>query len=189
MTALDCPQAAVKSLRYTWYPLSFLSTTVQCYLGCYSVLSPTKSFLMVFMNFFYAQNFMQLFLFGWKLLSVFYLQILHWSDHKEECKRLEQQMKCVDILNDFPFTFSQEASLQVIISGLILCSSDYIDFPNLFVKSARPLKRRLGVYSWAKGASIKWECGCMNALVEHQLLLLIALGYLPCFVLIYLNGT
>ncbi|KAG6654432.1 zinc finger MYND domain-containing protein 15 [Carya illinoinensis] len=41
-------------------------------------------------------------------------QILHWSDHKEECKRFEQQMKRVDILNDFPFTFSQEATLQVL---------------------------------------------------------------------------
>ncbi|XP_062159992.1 uncharacterized protein LOC133867285 isoform X1 [Alnus glutinosa] len=41
-------------------------------------------------------------------------QILHWNDHKEECKRLEQQMKCVDVLNDFPFTFSQEATLQVL---------------------------------------------------------------------------
>ncbi|KAM4109988.1 hypothetical protein ACJW30_03G159900 [Castanea mollissima] len=40
-------------------------------------------------------------------------QILHWSDHKEECKRLAQQMKSVDVLNDFPFTFSQEATLMV----------------------------------------------------------------------------
>ncbi|KAB1207824.1 Zinc finger MYND domain-containing protein 15 [Morella rubra] len=40
-------------------------------------------------------------------------QILHWSDHKEECKRLEQQMKRTDVLNDFPFTFSQEATLEV----------------------------------------------------------------------------
>jgi hypothetical protein len=28
-------------------------------------------------------------------------------------------MKCVDVLNDFPFTFSQEATLQVIISRCI----------------------------------------------------------------------
>jgi hypothetical protein len=33
----------------------------------------------------------------------------HWNEHKEECERLEQQMKRVDVLNDFPFTFSQEA--------------------------------------------------------------------------------
>lgn len=55
-------------------------------------------------------------------------------------------MKRVDILNDFPFTFSQEATLQVINSGYILCSDDFIDLL-LLVKSARSLKRRLGVYS------------------------------------------
>uniref|UniRef100_A0A6M2F227 MYND-type domain-containing protein n=1 Tax=Populus davidiana TaxID=266767 RepID=A0A6M2F227_9ROSI len=36
-------------------------------------------------------------------------QMAHWNEHKEECERLEQQMKRVDVLNDFPFTFSQEA--------------------------------------------------------------------------------
>ncbi|KAJ4711195.1 zinc finger MYND domain-containing protein 15-like [Melia azedarach] len=40
-------------------------------------------------------------------------QISHWNDHKGECKRLEQQMKCVDVLNNFPFTFSEEATVQV----------------------------------------------------------------------------
>lgn len=40
-------------------------------------------------------------------------QILHWSFHKEECERLGQQMKRVDVLNDFPFLFSQEATVQV----------------------------------------------------------------------------
>ena len=34
----------------------------------------------------------------------------HWNEHKEECERLEQQMKRADVLNDFPFTFSQEAT-------------------------------------------------------------------------------
>lgn len=37
-------------------------------------------------------------------------QMSHWNEHKEECERLEQQMKRVDVLNDFPFTFSQEAT-------------------------------------------------------------------------------
>ncbi|GAB2214154.1 hypothetical protein Drorol1_Dr00018494 [Drosera rotundifolia] len=32
----------------------------------------------------------------------------HWSDHREECGRLEQHMKSVHTLNDFPFTFHQE---------------------------------------------------------------------------------
>ncbi|XP_072984912.1 uncharacterized protein [Typha latifolia] len=35
-------------------------------------------------------------------------QMLHWDDHKDECARLEEQMRCADILNDFPFTFSTE---------------------------------------------------------------------------------
>ncbi|KAJ6771280.1 ZINC ION BINDING PROTEIN [Salix koriyanagi] len=37
-------------------------------------------------------------------------QMSHWNEHKEECERLEQQMKRADVLNDFPFTFSQEAT-------------------------------------------------------------------------------
>ncbi|KAI3467454.1 hypothetical protein Pfo_024117 [Paulownia fortunei] len=37
-------------------------------------------------------------------------QVSHRSVHKRECERLEQQMKRADILNDFPFTFTQEAT-------------------------------------------------------------------------------
>ncbi|URD90632.1 MYND finger [Musa troglodytarum] len=32
-------------------------------------------------------------------------QISHWIYHKKECRRLEEQMRHVDILSDFPFTF------------------------------------------------------------------------------------
>ncbi|CAI9092841.1 OLC1v1028182C1 [Oldenlandia corymbosa var. corymbosa] len=39
-------------------------------------------------------------------------QISHWTVHKDECERLEQQMKLADTLKDFPFTFSQEVVLQ-----------------------------------------------------------------------------
>ncbi|ERN18372.1 hypothetical protein AMTR_s00055p00216840 [Amborella trichopoda] len=39
-------------------------------------------------------------------------QIAHWGHHKEECGRLEQQMRDMDTLNDFPFTFSTEATFQ-----------------------------------------------------------------------------
>ncbi|EEF42255.1 hypothetical protein RCOM_0699750 [Ricinus communis] len=39
-------------------------------------------------------------------------QILHWSEHKEECERLEQQMKRADDLNDFPFTFTPQLIFQ-----------------------------------------------------------------------------
>ncbi|KAI3497724.1 hypothetical protein L1887_33221 [Cichorium endivia] len=49
--------------------------------------------------------------------AVFYCsvshQISHWRVHKEECGRLKQQMCCVLLLNDFPFTFSQEATYRV----------------------------------------------------------------------------
>ncbi|XP_051122037.1 uncharacterized protein LOC127245292 isoform X2 [Andrographis paniculata] len=37
-------------------------------------------------------------------------QVSHWSVHRGECSRLEQQMKRVDVLKDFPFTFGQETA-------------------------------------------------------------------------------
>ncbi|XP_047332709.1 zinc finger MYND domain-containing protein 15 [Impatiens glandulifera] len=40
-------------------------------------------------------------------------QISHWSVHKKECERLEEQMKDVAVLNEFPFTFSCEATFQI----------------------------------------------------------------------------
>ncbi|KAK1413776.1 hypothetical protein QVD17_35559 [Tagetes erecta] len=40
-------------------------------------------------------------------------QISHWNVHKEECGRLKRQMCSVETLNDFPFTFSSEATYQV----------------------------------------------------------------------------
>ncbi|KAL5759693.1 hypothetical protein ACOSQ2_018531 [Xanthoceras sorbifolium] len=49
-------------------------------------------------------------------------QILHWNDHKGECERLEQQMKRVDLLNDLPFTFSEEATVQVCEKRETRCS-------------------------------------------------------------------
>ncbi|KAF9600984.1 hypothetical protein IFM89_014969 [Coptis chinensis] len=39
-------------------------------------------------------------------------QVSHCNEHKEECERLEQQMRRVDVLHDFPFTFSKEAMVQ-----------------------------------------------------------------------------
>lgn len=47
------------------------------------------------------------------VLYVFLSQMLHWNEHKEECARLEEQMKHADFLNDFPFTFSMEATRSV----------------------------------------------------------------------------
>ncbi|XP_047160336.1 zinc finger MYND domain-containing protein 15 isoform X3 [Vigna umbellata] len=49
-------------------------------------------------------------------------QIAHWSRHKHECDRLQQQMKSVEVLNDFPFTFSREATFQVCVKHEGRCS-------------------------------------------------------------------
>ncbi|KAL9328117.1 hypothetical protein ACSQ67_003120 [Phaseolus vulgaris] len=49
-------------------------------------------------------------------------QIAHWSRHKHECDRLQQQMKSVEVLNDFPFTFSHEATFQVCVKQEGRCS-------------------------------------------------------------------
>ncbi|XP_022861435.1 zinc finger MYND domain-containing protein 15 isoform X4 [Olea europaea var. sylvestris] len=35
-------------------------------------------------------------------------QVSHWSVHKKECERLQQQMKRANVLSDFPFQFTQE---------------------------------------------------------------------------------
>nr|GEW07261.1 retrovirus-related Pol polyprotein from transposon TNT 1-94 [Tanacetum cinerariifolium] len=40
-------------------------------------------------------------------------KISHWSVHKEERGRLKRQICSVELLNDFPFSFSQEATYQV----------------------------------------------------------------------------
>ncbi|CAN1311158.1 Zinc finger MYND domain-containing protein 15 [Linum perenne] len=49
-------------------------------------------------------------------------QLSHWNYHKKECERLEQQMKRVDVLNEFPFTFSEEATMEVIEKRETRCS-------------------------------------------------------------------
>ncbi|CAH2066503.1 unnamed protein product [Thlaspi arvense] len=49
-------------------------------------------------------------------------QTSHWSYHKEECERLEEQMRRVDLLNDFPFTFAEEATIQIGQKQLSRCS-------------------------------------------------------------------
>ncbi|KAJ0967119.1 hypothetical protein J5N97_024036 [Dioscorea zingiberensis] len=38
-------------------------------------------------------------------------QMSHWNDHKDECPRLQQQMRRADALNDFPFSFTVESTL------------------------------------------------------------------------------
>ncbi|PIA40320.1 hypothetical protein AQUCO_02500188v1 [Aquilegia coerulea] len=49
-------------------------------------------------------------------------QIAHWSFHKEECERLEQHMRHVDALHDFPFTFSMESTIQICEKKMTRCS-------------------------------------------------------------------
>ncbi|KAI7757275.1 hypothetical protein M8C21_019186, partial [Ambrosia artemisiifolia] len=44
---------------------------------------------------------------------IFWFKISHWNVHKDECGRLKRQMGCVQLLNDFPFTFSREATYEV----------------------------------------------------------------------------
>lgn len=40
-----------------------------------------------------------------------FLQVSHWSVHKKECERLQQQMKRANVLSDFPFQFTQEVQV------------------------------------------------------------------------------
>ncbi|WCJ21730.1 zinc ion binding [Euphorbia peplus] len=49
-------------------------------------------------------------------------QISHWTHHKHDCQRLEQQMNRIDLLNDFPFTFTPEATFQVFQKHETRCS-------------------------------------------------------------------
>ncbi|XP_019158091.1 PREDICTED: zinc finger MYND domain-containing protein 15 [Ipomoea nil] len=49
-------------------------------------------------------------------------QVSHWSVHKKECERLEQQMNRADVLSDFPFTFTEEATVKVCEQSQSRCS-------------------------------------------------------------------
>uniref|UniRef100_A0A803MB42 MYND-type domain-containing protein n=1 Tax=Chenopodium quinoa TaxID=63459 RepID=A0A803MB42_CHEQI len=67
-------------------------------------------------------------------------QISHWSDHEQECERLEEQMRDADILNTFPFTFSEEATLQVpypisSLSKQLSCWKEYYDWRSISLDS------------------------------------------------------
>ncbi|KAH9609165.1 hypothetical protein KSS87_002391 [Heliosperma pusillum] len=70
-------------------------------------------------------------------------QISHWNDHKEECERLQEQMGNVDIVNEFPFTFREEATTQfsqkkkkshadpVSLSKQLSCWKEYYDWRSI----------------------------------------------------------
>ncbi|KAJ8569861.1 hypothetical protein K7X08_006438 [Anisodus acutangulus] len=49
-------------------------------------------------------------------------QVSHGNVHKKECQRLEQQMKHAHAVSDFPFTFSEEATVQVCDKQETRCS-------------------------------------------------------------------
>ncbi|XP_055810211.1 uncharacterized protein LOC129880274 isoform X2 [Solanum dulcamara] len=49
-------------------------------------------------------------------------QVSHGNVHKKECQRLEQQMKHAHVVSDFPFTFSEEATMQVCDKRETRCS-------------------------------------------------------------------
>ncbi|CAD6223785.1 unnamed protein product [Miscanthus lutarioriparius] len=38
-------------------------------------------------------------------------QVIHWRVHKEECKRFAEQMRRIDVLSQFPFTFLEPPAL------------------------------------------------------------------------------
>ncbi|KAI8527203.1 hypothetical protein RHMOL_Rhmol12G0057500 [Rhododendron molle] len=48
--------------------------------------------------------------------------VSHWSVHKEECERLEEQMERANLLKEFPFTFSREATVEVCEKRETRCS-------------------------------------------------------------------
>lgn len=84
--------------------------------------------------------------------------------------------RCLEWLSFHIFSGSYTSGNYYTLYSWYFCDFIYV---LLLVKSVRSLKRRrLDVYSWAKGAYIKWECGCMNAVVGSRLLPLIVLGYL-----------
>ncbi|KAG6537749.1 hypothetical protein ZIOFF_002845 [Zingiber officinale] len=60
-------------------------------------------------------------------------QISHWSEHRKECARLEEQMKRMDVLSDFPFTFfmqdGNEPRSQ--LSSCLSCWDDYYQWRHL----------------------------------------------------------
>ncbi|KAL3337082.1 hypothetical protein AABB24_029641 [Solanum stoloniferum] len=49
-------------------------------------------------------------------------QVSHGNVHKKECQRLEQQMKHAHVVSDFPFRFSEEATMQVCDKRETRCS-------------------------------------------------------------------
>lgn len=67
---------------------------------CY-LLSIHAILLLVFLHWFFSY---------WYILFKTF-QIIHWRVHKEECERFAEQMRRVDVLNQFPFTFLEPPSL------------------------------------------------------------------------------
>ncbi|KMT07184.1 hypothetical protein BVRB_6g155080 [Beta vulgaris subsp. vulgaris] len=81
-------------------------------------------------------------------------QISHWSDHKEECERLEEQIRDSDMMNKFPFTFCEEATVQILEKKQSRCT----------FFSRRSL-HHIGLWSC--------ECSCGFSHIGHNLPVLI----------------
>ena len=45
-------------------------------------------------------------------------QIIHWRVHKEECERFAEQMRRVNLLSQFPFTFLEPPALVLLCTPL-----------------------------------------------------------------------
>ena len=99
---------------------------------------------------------------------------LEWSQRRvQKISTTNEKCWCFEWLSFHVFSRSYTYGNYLILSTWYFF--DIIDI--ILVKSVRSMKReRLGVHSWARGASIKWECGCMNVVVAHQLLPLTVLG-------------
>ncbi|KAL0421259.1 UNVERIFIED_CONTAM: hypothetical protein Slati_3148800 [Sesamum latifolium] len=100
-------------------------------------------------------------------------QVSHWSVHKSECKRLEQQMKRADVLNDFPFTFTREATQIQMVGNLPseLCPC---------TGPSSPVPKRLTTWKdyceWRDGEQIhlsyaqcsQMDCRCKDSIDNHK---------------------
>ncbi|XP_063936789.1 uncharacterized protein LOC108196101 isoform X2 [Daucus carota subsp. sativus] len=101
-------------------------------------------------------------------------QIAHWSVHKEECERLEEQMKHADELNDFPFTFAREATVEVLEKKETRCSfleKRGIHCVNMWMCECRcgiSLKNSRLMEGWCL-ASVLCPCREPSSLLQNQL--------------------
>ncbi|KAL3680861.1 hypothetical protein R1sor_023817 [Riccia sorocarpa] len=49
-------------------------------------------------------------------------QMAHWKEHRDECSRMAEQMMRAYIVNDFPFSFTEETVQGVEAGAVTVCS-------------------------------------------------------------------